>query len=550
MTAKRISEKCEKWEEGESGEKEENKEENKTNKNSEETREETKTDKVRVNEGVDEVKEAKLEANVKVKHGENIEWKKTLDELILKYVKQLTKRYHAKEYRKAKLREDDPKPMPYIQHPLALCKYLNCFDADSIVLAAALLHDTIESSMAKSMAKDISETRNEARNEASEHGMRSKFDKFNKRKFNKLENRVQDDKLWEKMTELSLCLYEIKNIVEYETSKKYEDYRDKQKINNYLKAFFNSTINLVYRLTKKPGQTYFNYLYDLFYDKDSINKVNIKIKEKIEEKKENTSLIVRGGSYDGFLEFLNHKFGKKWKNIIVMYSIEIKLADMIDNMCDLPIPLPIPQKKQDKKDEIDGKTIEKKTEVEVGPFNIQDALYAFYKSILLINETKTKIKKLSREEKYYERVKKLNFGLSKVTEASLCKWIGYVEKKMEEKGYTHKIKENYLMLKKYDEIGGFEKLTYPGKYYFDGTLLRYGKILTGKTIKENLGFDNEDMLELENIIVCAHRDMLGFARFVEKLYGDFKLAQGIYNLNKVLERQERQRQENKRKQTE
>jgi hypothetical protein len=341
---------------------------------------------------------------------------------------------------------------PYIEHPKNVCYLLeevaNEFHRQPSysLLSAAMLHDVIENEVKKSGS--------------------SNFDVITYRLSGEI---------------FSIC---YKNA-------KLDESRNKEKT----KKFFNYVINVVYKLTKKPETTYFDYLHDIFYGKESVGEVNRKILKLLDEKKP----IRVEGPLNLFYDFVLYRkdgqgevedgeegrkvrFSRRDKNIITMYAIELKLADMYDNIASLP-----PEN-----------------------FDVQTALYSFYKGIMLSNEIRRKFGLLEKEMKYYGKAQRLADKLLELIKKQLDCWIKHVEQFVAE----DERQKNYESLEEYDKAGGFERLTRKGKSYFDGTMERYARMLIGEASKETFGFEN---IDAKQINLIGHRDLIGFRRFVEKI---------------------------------
>ncbi|MEM4358213.1 MAG: hypothetical protein QW244_02575 [Candidatus Pacearchaeota archaeon] len=338
---------------------------------------------------------------------------------------------------------------PFIEHPKNVCRYLNQISESYIIKASALLHDTIEE---------------------------------------KIKGKSDINNFWQELTAFAFKLYEL-----------YERFN---LLDEKYKRDYNFILQLVYRLTKQPNQTYFDYLYNLFYNKEVINELNEKIKKQIEQNGNNKARV------DKIKDFIEYRFNHKDKNIIIMRSIEIKLADMLDNIKSLPTPL----------------------EAEKSPFNVQSALYSFYKGLLLTNEVKTKIKGLKKEKKFYKKVQCLTRKLVESIEERAQAWTYYFEEMVSLTKDV--IKKNYELVANYDKSRGFERATFPSPNLLDGTWMRYGKILLGYAKEETLGLDLDSA---SNIELRAHLDLIGFKKFAEKMKRrKFKLIPGIYKLEKTL----------------
>ncbi|MEM2822209.1 MAG: hypothetical protein QXE64_01295 [Candidatus Pacearchaeota archaeon] len=378
-----------------------------------------------------------------------------LEKRLLNEFEELALAYHAGSYRK------DGKP--FIEHPRNVCNYLSGISESYVARASALLHDTIEE---------------------------------------KIKSINDGNAFWQELIEFAFRLY--------------EPYKRLNLLDEKHKRDYNFILQLVYRLTKQPGQTYFDYLYNLFYDKKGINKLSEKIKNEImkNEIKHRIKEIGQEATVNAIQDFLEYKFDSRDKNIIVMRSIEIKLADMLDNIKSLPTPL-----------EVEG---EKKS-----PFNVQSALYSFYKGLLLANEVKTKIKGLKREKRFYKKVQALSRKLIESINERATAWISYFEEIISLP--QESIDQNYELVSNYEKIGGFERATFPSSNYLDGTWMRYGKILLGQAEKERLGLNLESYeKEFE---LRAHIDLLGFKKFAEKMKNPkFKLTPRIYNLEKMIKK--------------
>jgi hypothetical protein len=367
-----------------------------------------------------------------------------LERKIFEDIVRFAEKKHKREYRKT--------GRPYIEHPKNICALLeevaNEFQKQPsyILLSAAMLHDAIE-------------------NEVKKFGS-SNFDVITYRLSGEI---------------FSIC---YKNA-------KLDESRNKEKT----KKFFNYVLNVVYKLTKKPEATYFDYLHDIFYGKESVGEVNRKILKLLDEKKP----IRVEGPLNLFYDFVLYRkdgqgevedgeegrkvrFSRRDKNIITMYAIELKLADMYDNITSLP-----PEH-----------------------FDVQTALYSFYKGIMLSNEIRRKFGLLEKEMKYYGKTQRLADKLLELIKKQLDCWIKHVEQFVAE----DERQKNYESLEEYDKAGGFERLTRRGQSYFDGTMERYARILVGEASKESLGFENIDATQI-NLI--GHRDLIGFRRFVEKM---------------------------------
>lgn len=312
-------------------------------------------------------------------------------EKLLEEVEKIASIYHKGEKRK--------NGVSYIVHPLNVFNLLKKIGAKRMALASALLHDTIENKL-------VEET--------------------------KLELELETE--LEKLTSQILPIY-------------------KRFTQNFEREIA-LVLNIVYKLTRKPKQDYFSYLYNLFYDRKPIEIKNIK-----------------------------YGLNKKDMNIVIMNAIEVKLADMIDNVSSLP-----PQ-----------------------VFDEQSVLLTTYKGFLQINETRLKINRLisEKERKFYrERVEKLSQILVEKIMNVLNERINLFEKKLEKK----EIEKNYELLEAYNIKHGFDNLTPENpKNYFDGSIIRYRKILTKKASKEFLGFKNGVNLNLN-----IHRDLIAFRKFTEK----------------------------------
>ena len=385
-----------------------------------------------------------------------------LEEKIFEDIQKLATQCHKGEYRKT--------GTPYIEHPKNIYKILqNVYRAEGkenyILYSAAMLHDVIE---------------------------------------NKMQNK-ESGIIFDLIADFGA---EIVGIIAKHT-KNYCDSSDEKR---KAKKFFNYTLNLIYKLTKKPGITYFDYLHDIFYGKDSVGEINEKLSQNLDRRfsEGHPSFQICNTTIEVFSDFLQYKFSNRDKTIITMYSIELKLVDMYDNICSLP----------------------------TNRFNVQTALYSFYKGILVSNEIKQKINRLTRERKYYQRAEKIANMLSEKIENSLQEWINYVEISLKQQGKQQEIENNYQMAEEYKQLGGFKKLTKPNKNnYFDGTIERYGKILIGLAKKEMLGF--EEKIEKTDINSIAHRDLIGFKNFMDEvkqnnLYSRFSISNisKMFNLKK------------------
>jgi|GEM_PF-6734826 len=364
-----------------------------------------------------------------------------LEKKIFEDIVSFAKKMHKRERRKT--------GKPYIEHPKNVCYLLeevaNEFQRQPsyTLLSAAMLHDVIE-------------------NEVKKFGS-SNFDVITYQLSGEI---------------FSIC---------YKNAKQLDESRNKEKT----KRFFNYVINVVYKVTKKPEVTYFDYLHDIFYGKESVGEVNRKILKLLDKKEP----IRVGGPSELFRDFVLYRkdgqgeveggkvgFSRRDKNIITMYAIELKLADMYDNITSLP-----PEH-----------------------FDVQTALYSFYKGIMLSNEIRRKFGLLEKEMKYYGKAQRLADKLLELIKKQLDCWIEYVEQFVAE----DEKEKNYKSLEEYDEAGGFEKLTRKGKSYFDGTMERYARILIGEASKETFGFEN---IDAKQINLIGHRDLIGFRRFVEKI---------------------------------
>jgi len=179
---------------------------------------------------------------------------------------------------------------------------------------------------------------------------------------------------------------------------------------------------------------------------------------------------------------------------------------------------------------IDNNNIESLPILDSMPFNEQSVLYSCYKGLLLANEVKTKVRGLIKEEKYYNKALRLSEILISEINNTLDIWIKYFEKKTSLSQQA--IKQDYKLLKEYEDAGGFKRITPAGNSYFDGTLIRYGKILLGLRDKNKLGF--EDTYDAEEFELKKHRDLISFKRFAEKMISKrFNLKIRLKNLEKL-----------------
>jgi len=166
------------------------------------------------------------------------------EKLIFNEVYRIAEKYHQGEIRKS--------GKSYIQHPCNIDNYLDDIGSSYVTRCAGWLHDTIETKL-----KD-------------------------------------NPNVWSELSNLSIELYNVLN--------------NHPLLKDKYKRDANFIINLIYRLTRKPGQTYFDYLHSIFYDKKSINDVNKKIKKEFRNKLKNKE--IEENYFKGIADFFDYNFIK------------------------------------------------------------------------------------------------------------------------------------------------------------------------------------------------------------------------------------------------